>query len=422
MLLAAACQKGEISNLNTPDENVITVNPTRDELRNLATGVEAGMRFDLAAYFDGISVIGREMYRFASSEPRYTSELLGAGGTAQLDNNGFYLTNPWASRYRNIKQCNILIKGATNSSFVTDAQKKGLIGFAKTIRAYQLLLNLNLTQSNGIRINVADPENLGPFVKQGAMDSIANMLDEAKADLTGSEIIFDLSDGFAGFKTPEGLIRFNRALAARVAVYRQKWADALTNLNQSFFDLNGNYRMGIYHVFSTNPGDEINRVFMPQNQNGEVRVAHPSYIIQMTAGDARGLKTSLRTSAASQNGLTSNRDVWVYRTNTDPIPIIRNEELILIYAEAKIQTSAIPDALVAINRIRTSNNLPVYTGSITQAALITEMLNQRRYSLYMEGHRWIDMRRYNLLETLPKDRPGDDVWVRYPIPQNEREN
>ena len=29
----------------------------------------------------------------------------------------------------------------------------------------------------------------------------------------------------------------------------------------------------------------------------------------------------------------------------------------------------------------------------------------------MEGHRWIDVRRYNLLSTLPIDRPGDDVWA-----------
>jgi len=47
------------------------------------------------------------------------------------------------------------------------------------------------------------------------------------------------------------------------------------------------------------------------------------------------------------------------------------------------------------------------------------MLNQRRYSLFGEGHRWIDMRRYNRLNTLPIDRPGDDVWEEFPIPATE---
>ena len=38
----------------------------------------------------------------------------------------------------------------------------------------------------------------------------------------------------------------------------------------------------------------------------------------------------------------------------------------------------------------------------------------------MEGHRWIDVRRYNLLGTLPIDRPGDDVWTMFPLPVSEQ--
>jgi hypothetical protein len=47
------------------------------------------------------------------------------------------------------------------------------------------------------------------------------------------------------------------------------------------------------------------------------------------------------------------------------------------------------------------------------------MLHQRRYSLFFEGHRWIDMRRYNKLGELPIDRTGDKVHVSFPIPLNE---
>jgi hypothetical protein len=48
------------------------------------------------------------------------------------------------------------------------------------------------------------------------------------------------------------------------------------------------------------------------------------------------------------------------------------------------------------------------------------MLKQRRYALYGEGHRWIDMRRYNRLNTLPVDRTGDDVWTEFPKPATEQ--
>jgi hypothetical protein len=47
------------------------------------------------------------------------------------------------------------------------------------------------------------------------------------------------------------------------------------------------------------------------------------------------------------------------------------------------------------------------------------MLYQRRYSLFYEGHRWVDMRRYDKLGELPIDRSGDKVWTAMPIPQTE---
>ena len=57
-----------------------------------------------------------------------------------------------------------LIEAATNSTSITDEERKGYTGFAKTLKAYELLLNLNLTYTNGIRVDVADPNNLGPIL------------------------------------------------------------------------------------------------------------------------------------------------------------------------------------------------------------------------------------------------------------------
>ena len=204
-------------------------------------------------------------------------------------------------------------------------------------------------------------------------------------------------------------------------MYEKKWSDALTALNESFFDLNGDFTTGVYHVFGTGSGDQLNPAFIPQNQNGEVRVAHPSFAADILPDDDRISKATLRTSTASiPAGLSSNRDVWVYTSSTAPIPIIRNEELILIYAEANIQLNNFDDAIKALNVIRTKHGLANYSGAQTQAALIDEMLYERRYSLYFEGHRWIDMRRYNRLNQLPLDRPDDNVWSEFPLPVTEQ--
>lgn len=426
LLALSACQKGEINSLNTPVVGGIVVNPSRSDLFNLVTGAESGLRNNAGTYLDGVGVIGREQYRFSGSEPRWTTDMLG-GGSKQLDNNTFYITNPFAARYQVARQCFILMQAlkTTRAEVANDAQKKAFQGLAETLIGYQLLMNINMTDSNGARIPVADNANLGPIITNPGtvLDSVIKFLDAGKADLTGSEVIFPLSDGFLGFKDAAGLLKFNRAIAARVHIYRKNWAAALTALNESFFDLNGSFTRGIYSAFSTNGGDLTNPMYLQPNSTGEVRVAHPSFATDIQPGDDRlNTKTMLRTSAVSSVGLTGNRDLALWPTLSSPISIIRNEELILIYAEAKIQLNQIPDAIVALNRIRTGHNLPVYSGATTQAALINELLYNRRYSLFMEGHRWIDMRRYQRLNQLPIDRTGDDVWSRYPLPMSETNN
>jgi hypothetical protein len=414
----SSCKK-DYGNLNSPTVEDFLKNASKDQLNNLVTGTESAVRNSLGFYLDDVSVIGREIYRFSNSDPRYYTDLLGAND-AQLQSTGFYIVNVWASNYRVVKNCNLLIEAANKSTLISDAEKKGYAGFAKTFKAYQLLLTLNLTNVNGIRIDVFNPDQLGPIVGYDeSLTAIAALLEEAQTDFNGAQVSFPLSSGFAGLNDAVGLTKVNRALAARVAVYRKQWPAALTALTGSFFSLIGNFNKGVYNVFSTGSGDQLNAAFYPQNSAGEIRLAHPTYATDIEANDDRINKTTLRTAPATSNGLSSDRDVWVYTSSTAPVPIIRNEELILIYAEANIQGNNLSEGVTAINRIRNGHNLPNYSGAVTQAALLDEMLKQRRYSLFFEGHRWLDLRRYNRLNTLPIDRPSDDVWSSFPLPSTE---
>ncbi len=108
--------------------------------------------------------------------------------------------------------------------------------------------------------------------------------------------------------------------------------------------------------------------------------------------------------------------MYVYKTNVDPTPVITNEELVLIYAEAQIQTGNLAEGASALSKIRVNAGLQPYSGPVERNALLNEMLKQRRYSLFFQGHRWIDLRRYNRLGELPIDRPGDVVHQQFPRP------
>jgi starch-binding outer membrane protein, SusD/RagB family len=417
VLFSQACKK-DYGDLNHATVEAFTANASAAELNNLVSGTESGMRSEVTLYLDDMGVPGREYYRLSGAEPRYVTDILG-GGQATLGGSNFYITNTWGGFYQVVKNCNILIRSASNSKLIGADERSGYLGFARTIKAYDLLLSLNLVDTNGIRIQVEDPNHLGPIVKKAdALNAIKGLLDSAQTDFSHATIDYTLA-GFSDFPDAPGMTRVNRALAARVAAYRQDWAGVLSNLNASFFDVNGDFSTGVYHVFGTGSGDQLNGSFIPQNQAGEVRVAHPSFATDIAAGDDRIGKATLRTAAVSSSGLSSDRDVWVSTSSTAPIAIIRNEELILLYAEAEIQLNDFPDAITALNKIRTAHHLAAYAGPSTKDALLTEMLNQRRYSLFAEGHRWIDLRRYNLLNTLPIDRTDDNIWSAYPLPVTE---
>jgi hypothetical protein len=419
LLLFSACTVEPILDPNNPNATAITANASLSELQNLATGSESGMRDALGFYYDDLNMIGREYYRFSSSDPRFTSDLLGKSN-AVLDNNTFYITNPFAARYRVVRNANILIDALTNTkAAITDAQRKAGIAYAKTIQAYEFLSVFNLLYNNGVRVDVKDPDKLGPFLNlEQSLDAILNLLNEANTDLKNNNNDLPFNTTLYSRNAAQ-FSKFNRALAARVAIYKQDWTTANTALAESFLDVNGDLNTGVYHLFSATGGDQLNPVFYPRNASGEARVAQPSFVTGAEAGDKRLSKVALRTATAFQDGLQSDYDFWLYKTNVDPIPIIRNEELILILAEAKAQTGSTGEAVAAINKIRNTAGLPDYSGATDKNSLITEILKQRRYSLYGEGHRWIDLRRYNLLSQLPIDRAGDDVWMQFPVPANE---
>ncbi len=425
LILACSYVSCDIDDNSNPNGSAIAefdLDATKSSLQTLVTGIEDLMRQDVGFYYDVTSIVGREYFFFTGSDPRYTGEVLGKGDS-QLDNAGFYGTRPYQGRYRTIKTANVLIDGANNSSLITSEDLKGYLGFAKTLQAYEYLLVANLQYQNGIRINVADPDNLGAFEGyDSALAAIQNLLTEAASDLSGagSAFPFVLSAAMAGFDDPQSFLKFNKGLAARVALYQGNNSDALSKLAGSFMDMAGDLNVGPARFYSTAGGDFANNLFRVPDQADAI-IAHPTFVADAEAGDTRLSKVLLRPSGTlTLDGLSGDYDVWVFKSLTDFVPYMRNEELILINAEANVGSNN-ADAIAAINVIRAAAGLAAYAGGSDDASLMNEIMLQRRYSLFGEGHRWVDMRRWNRLNELPLDRAGDDVWSQFPRPVSETE-
>lgn len=418
----SSCDIDDQIDPNAPSINSVAEDATLQQLNLLINGIEADMRSGIDTYVSATGSIARELYIF-DADPRNTLDVLGREGT-QLDNNTFYLTAVYNSRYRVIKTCNILLDALDNTSNVSGAEAAGYRGFARTIQGLMYSMVLDYLGDNGIRFDVADPLNLGPFLSEAdGRQAILNLLDEGINDLSGSSFTFSLSGGFAGFDSPESFATFNRAIAARVAARGEDYAAAIGYVNSSFFDAAGDLTNGPKHSFSLSSGDRQNPSFKQGGQNGDQFIVHNRFPDNLTANDARGFKFRLRLDPTSQDNLNGTHETALYENNLSPIDIVRNEELMYILAESRMNTGDLDGAVEVINIIRNAHGIGDYAGGVNAAELTDEWLFQKSYSFWGEGQTMFDLRKYGRLNDsfLPIDREGDLVHTQFPIPLSENQ-
>jgi hypothetical protein len=420
------CGSLDIGDLNNPSIEYIQETPTRSTVLTASTGLIMGHRVGVAVqngYVAILGVIGREAFIFDGSEPRPVTELLGP----TLDPGGpAFGGNFWAAPYANIRNANTVLNALDKVAGMTDAEKEAIRGFAKTMQALDFLVIINTRDTHGAPIDVNRPRSeLAPIAsKDEVFARIAQLLDEAEGHLKagGDSFPFALSSGFEGFDTPETFLKFNRAVRARVSVYRGEYALALENLQASFLDTSKSLELGVYHTFGTGSGELGNLLGSP------TIYAHPSIVTdadkkanaEVDERVSRKTKASDKVGKGGDGKLTSELVFKMY-SSTAPVPIIRNEELILLRAEAHIGLQDnLDEAIADINFIRESSGGLPAREDLTPDNILDELLKQKRYSLLFEGgHRWLDLRRYGKLETLPKEYGDYPVHERFPIPQTE---
>jgi hypothetical protein len=449
VLVTLACKA---DSFNVPQYNAPTisgVNGTAQALQLYVSGVLLQERNNIGGYNNDVGIFGRESYSYFPTDARSVSHYLiglpGPNGTHILDPAGF-ASGQWGQWYRNMLNAVNLAAFADASSGLSAGQKSAVKGFAKTFRALSLYRVIVTRDTLGASVDI--PGNAATptaFVsRDAAWQAVSGFLDDAKTDLTAAGTTpfpFALDDGFAAFDTPATFLQFNRALAARVLVNRASlgcgacWAQALQALTGSFIttpaslaDLN----IGVYEVFSSTPGDALNG----QNISvGPTWFAHASAITDAQnqpsgAPDARMTRkvaplSPPKAAPGTNNGIPATAYFIMYPTNVSPVPIIRNEELLLLRAEANLNSGNAAGALADINTVRTISGGLAALGSLG-ADPIGTLLYERRYSLLWEGHRWNDMRRYGRLNQLPLDCNGTNcggtvhfVAKVMPVPKQE---
>jgi hypothetical protein len=379
--------------------------------------------------------------------------------------------------YGSVKNIVLLLDAVDQATALTAEEKEGLRGWLKTNLAVQYEDMAQAHDSFGIVLDLPDDPltEIAPIAdKPTVWARIFSLLDEADTHLAsaGGSFSFRLHSGFAGFNTPATFRQLNRALYAKYKVIYAvaatnhtvagntpstdaAWNDALTALGQSFLNdgasgltFAGLHR-GPFHVYpaaesSSNPMASTDR-FINQRIRKDAQCGVPADCTAVdgdgfrTAGDARafGSTAKVRVDAFFQfAGVETNLKQTDYLNPSQssnigakaPIPIIRNEELILLRAEANYNLGNYSAAIADLNLIRANRaSLPdlsdpyVPDAALNQAPTLLEaLLYEKRYSLWAENATvWLDMRRYGMTRLIPHYDPTFRIFEIFPIPDEE---
>lgn len=471
-LALAACDL-EIPDLNNPGIDQLEDNPTAAGVNTAAIGLMIGDRTAKATTGGLVSqwgILGRESYDIDTAEDRPVSEVIAGKLNPSSPFGGAF----WAPQYANIRLANIVLHAVDKVAAFSDAQKSAIRGFTRTIIAMELLTVILSHGDLGAVIDTDRPlgAELAPFAKKAEVYAkIVELLDQAQGDLMMATagatdpakvaFTFALSSGYKGFDTPLTFLQFNRALRAKVAVYVATsssppsvadYQTALTILTSGQTFLNDDPAKvkftnapgtdtGVFHVYSPGTGDTANGLINPVlfahpklKPDAQLQPKDPAHPDAAQLLDARYLAKVVEGKSTTTSGadaaVKTSLTFAIYPSNTSPVPVIRNEELVLLKAEALWFTGDHAGALTELNLVRTgAGKLPPRTTTassdpaapppvIDDASFIDALLYERRYSLMFEGgHRWIDLRRFG--QPLPLDADNHKQNVRYPIPQAE---
>lgn len=432
---------------NLVAEEVVLGNPSKAQIIQLSKGLESAMRSGHNDFIASSGTVGREIISSRSTDNRYYTELLGtdvANFNGANDPAGIF-NGYYAAFSATRRRAELLVRTANNATSISAGEKKAVEGFARTIQAYVTLNLLNMQGKNGIRETFEDLNAPGDLLKPGKFGTYASGLalvrkyaEDGLAALNAATN-FPVPDpakdqalgaGFLGINPPpkkSGIAemnfddvasfkKFNRAVAARIALYQADWNALPGILAASFMNLSGSLTLGPKFVWSTAANDFTNTLFVTPNNNGSPYVVFNEVIAAAEPGDTRffgpGAKVGARTTPRQSGAFVSTHEVRMFGSNISPSPIIKNEELILILAEARAELGQFTEAKAAIDIIRVAYGLAPYSGALTKDALIDEVLKQRRFSLFFEGHRWFDMRRRGrLAQITPQGTIGSQTFV-----------
>lgn len=448
-LVAGGCKDNtSVSPKDAPQAQALAGELRRASLQTLAIALLAADRQTFvgtgSAYPILAEIYARNIYRLDPSEPRYLNETI----VGTPDRGSFAGGGGWAGQYVTIRQSNTLLQAATTPApgVFSVAELAAIRGFAQTFKAIAYYRILEMRDTIGVARQGDDPSNTTPLpiiCKKDMNNYIAALLDSANTNLVAAgNITFPWSAFPTGmfnfgrnYRSVPNFVLFNRGWKGKVNIYRgldhqapqpALFNTAITELTQALGGAapgavsGSTFQTGMYYVFVP-AGTEA-----APNPYSDTRIGINPALDSVRAGDTRGTKIVNRAAAATIQGITLTktlaRSVPSTANQSAPLPVLRDEELVLLRAQAYFESGQFVQGYADLNSVHTFYGLAPYPVSVDINQARSDLLYDKRYSLLGEGvQRLVDLRAYSRLNAAnyPAQTATDAYNTAFPIPKAE---
>ncbi|MEO5815417.1 MAG: RagB/SusD family nutrient uptake outer membrane protein [Gemmatimonadaceae bacterium] len=319
---------------------------------------------------------------------------------------------PWQSHYQTIKTADDLIANAPPVALGAETES-GVLAMSYLLKAASLSDLIQLYQ----KIIINPKATTQVFVdRPTALASIIALLDSALVQQSKftARSVFDAAIRAKGFDVRNTIL----AMQARNQRLAGNWAAALAAAQQ--VDTS---------VVSVMPFSDqaINPLFDLSSRSSYVRPRDTLRVVA-EAGDARvAFNLTGPTVAGTVRPI---RSFAQFPATTSSIAIYWPGEIMLIKAEAWANTGQLALAAAQVNYVRTrcggTSNQPKaclpalpLTSLTTQAQIMAEIYQQRKFELYATGLRWEDVRRQSLVSA--SSPYAKRCWLLYPNSERNTE-
>ncbi len=402
----SSCSEDSLDPTLQQSKDIETSVNTVNDLQAVING--AYNRMSLTDYYGRYKIILGEVFSDNTSSNANSNRFVAEARMDLLPTSGI-AEDLWARLYTVIGSANIVIN-ATDITGDEDEvnQIKGQAYVIRALAHFDLVTFYGQQNVNGGGLSALGVPYVTAFRDENSLfparNTVQEVRDLAYADLTTAKGLMDDRVGNVEYINTYAA----SAIEARIANYFGDWQRSLdaaeevilsTNFNViskdaflNSFSIDGASN-SIFEIAASETDNEgINGLanIYQAGSYGDV-IALPNLAAIYEDTDVRGVTTADKEGVITLYGSGTLRNTGKYPSYApykDNISVVRYEEVVLIYAEALLETSSPDEALIWLNKIPAERGATLY-----EAATKSNILLERRKELAFEGFRFHDLAR-----------------------------